>query len=215
MIGWSKHDERVLEKILESYDRLGYDAVNLTIDVLVWKGDRPLPHVPWVSANVVDIKTGAPLVVPFKILKAGKKRILVTGVEDPFLMKRFQKGQRSWNVLPPLPRVKHVLDQQKKHVDYVLVLAHLMPQNMNKLASELEGINRIYGSQFWGSIPHMKRVKTSICTVEQRGRMVVLDLFPSKEPVFYKYRLTRAFPDDPDIARWIEDKAEPSPRTSR
>ena len=75
--------------IVAAYDALGYDAVNLCHRDFWFGKDATLvllkdAKFAAISANLLDDKSGEPLVRPYVVKKVGGKRIALIGVTQPF-----------------------------------------------------------------------------------------------------------------------------------
>jgi hypothetical protein len=124
--------------------RMRYDAINPATTELKLGLDVLLPvaresSVPFVSANLADKSTGAPLFLPSVTLEKGAMRVGVTGVTMPAVVDRPVCDSLGVAIRDPREALVPVLDELRKSTDFVVLLAHMPKDDASDLAEALSG----------------------------------------------------------------------------
>ena len=133
------------ELLMEAASQLGLDALGLGegefafgLDFLREGAARH--GLPYVSANVADLRTGELLFPVSRIVERGGLRVGITAVT--MQMMELTEVQ----VLDPTGSVRAAVQELRADVDLVVVLSHLGIDGDRELAHEVEGIDLILGS---------------------------------------------------------------------
>ncbi len=128
--------------VIEVMRRIGYDAINpgtrelkIGLDVLLPVA-RDCP-VPFVSANLRDKNSGAPLFRESVVLKKGPWNIGVTGVTIPPVVDRPVCDSLGVSIADPREALGPVLEELRSKSDLVVLLAHMNDEDARALGKEL------------------------------------------------------------------------------
>ncbi|PIS27188.1 MAG: hypothetical protein COT43_11815 [Candidatus Marinimicrobia bacterium CG08_land_8_20_14_0_20_45_22] len=121
------------EFIVQSYNLLGYHAVNLGGNDFLGGREflqelKPLAKFSFVSANVIDDQTHALMFAPYKILRVNKKRIGIIGITS-----KPQYVAEGLEFNDPKAALEKYLPELKKQTDYIVVLAALNQKDEARL----------------------------------------------------------------------------------
>jgi len=134
-----------------------------------------------ISSNIFSIKTSAPLFKPFVIVEKNFKKIAIFALIDPNL-----SLPDNLKVTEPASAAKKTLkDIFALKPDYVILLSHLGLEFDRKLASEIEGIDLIFGSHTQSFLTTPERVgKTLIFHPSLRSQHI--GLYDGQENTFFE-----------------------------
>ncbi|MCL2346847.1 MAG: hypothetical protein FWC50_01160 [Planctomycetaceae bacterium] len=149
--GVTLYDKMKFEAILQGESAMGIAAHNvgraeaeLGIEELrrlqeKWK-------TPWVSANTTDAE-GNPFVEPVRVVEAGNRKILFTGV----LSQKYRN--ETIRVTPPQQAVLNVLQKNAGKYDYAVVLAYMPENELWELAENLPEVDAVVGGPTGQPVP--------------------------------------------------------------
>jgi hypothetical protein len=177
--GTSPYERAKFEAILRGESALGVAAHNvgasesaLGADYL--RGVSEDTRVPLVSCNVQDV-AGRPFAPPVRIVKAGGRRIALTGVLSPSL------APAAARVTDPRRAVSQTLAAIKGQFDLSIVLAYLPENELRRLAAELPEVDLVVGGPTGQSLPVQRHGPTTLVAVTNKGKFVAqLTLDPER-----------------------------------
>jgi 2',3'-cyclic-nucleotide 2'-phosphodiesterase (5'-nucleotidase family) len=141
--GISEPDKRKAEVILRSIGTMGYDALGIGEVELNYGTEWLLDtareaKVPLVCANLINYRTGKPLVQPYVMLKRGKIKVAVMGLLDDVLELAHPKQNSDSLIIEDPMKVAHeLIPVLKKKADVVVLLAHMGYAKSSRLAMEI------------------------------------------------------------------------------
>jgi 2',3'-cyclic-nucleotide 2'-phosphodiesterase (5'-nucleotidase family) len=203
--------------------RLGYAAVGVAERDLALGYDelekraRGLPY-PLVSTNFVKRGTTDAVFKPFVVVEAKRGagrppvRVGVMSVVryNPVFLKTGPAGSNV-AIAAPADMVRRYLDEVKRSSDVVVVLAAMSRYDAQRLASEVPGIDFVFGSYGGAFNTHEEVVGTTriVFTGNQGKRVGETRAFldasgrvASQET--FMYFLTGRYPDDPAMLEWVQ-----------
>ncbi len=137
--------------IVEAMNAMGYDAMAVGpldlakgVDVLLARAKEA--RFPILSANLVGLSDGQPLLDPYTILERDGVRYGVLGVSDPDVMNSPGVGEVA-KVLDPVETVRRYLPEVQAQSDVVIVLSHLGLEEDKALAAQVPGVQVIVGGR--------------------------------------------------------------------
>jgi hypothetical protein len=163
-----------LHYLLDGMNRMGYDAVNLGrreagLDRDTLKKVIAESRAPFVSCNVLDRSTDAPLVEPFRVKSVAGVRIGITGVaeaEDD----EIGPGIR---IRPAAEALAEVLPQLKGRCDFIVVLAYVSQDSLKGLADRFHEINCLLGGDVAQSSQKAETINRAIAfNVTDQGKVL-------------------------------------------
>lgn len=122
--------------IIDIYNELGYQVYNVSGKDLCTglefvKSAEERARFPFISANILDLKTHNPIFKPYVILKSGSKKFGIIGVTSK--PQYFVEGVEFED---PLEVVRQYLPRLKKKVDYIILLAAVNNNDETKILGE-------------------------------------------------------------------------------
>ena len=139
-----------LRYLLEGMSKIGYDAVNVgrteaELDLPTLRSTMKASGLPFVTANVVDKKTGLPVADPFIVVRRGAVRIGITGVASA------ETGDigPGVEVRPPIESLASVIPDLKARCDYIIVLAYVGDDDLMRIADQFPEVRAVLG----GDVP--------------------------------------------------------------
>lgn len=176
--GVSAYDRAKFEAIIDgelimeiAAHNLGGPEVALGIDYIRQFGKRK--NVPFLSANATDAD-GRPIVESFHIIKAGGRRIAVTGVVSP------QFATRDCLVQEPKAAVLSVLQKLGGQFDVLVVLAYLPEDELRSFASAMPEADILVGGPTGQSIAPLQQGPVLLASATNKGKFLVT-ITPSDE----------------------------------
>jgi len=133
--------------LVDSYNLMAYDAVGVSsrdlaggVEFLLALQDRA--KFAWLSANLLDQKTGRPIFKPYLEIPAGNLRVAVVGLTDPTAELRAEIGGDYQLVEWPkiLPGLIETLQERN---DFIILLTGYSTANSRKIAATCPQINLI------------------------------------------------------------------------
>jgi 2',3'-cyclic-nucleotide 2'-phosphodiesterase (5'-nucleotidase family) len=140
------------EVVLRLYEKMGYGALNIG-DTDIGLGMEYLKNlqrrvkIPFLSANLKDRKTGKPVFNPYLIKDVSGAKIGIVGLLTANLPPYLQKEMVNYLIEEPVKVALNLVQGPMSHCDYIFVLAHLPPSEIESLAKSLPGISIIIGGQ--------------------------------------------------------------------
>jgi len=149
--------------MLRAMAAAGYQVLNLGEEELafgVTKVERAVQdtELALVSTNVVEAKTGKPVVAPYLIRTLGDKRVAVLGVMAPSLMSQHRAQlPADLRVLSPGVMLRRALAELAGKADGVVVLA-IVPPGEAKAIARIPGVDVVIGGGLRNDFPKPERV---------------------------------------------------------
>jgi hypothetical protein len=154
---------------------MGYDVVNVGDKDLIM-GVQFLSDVaqkakfPFISANLVDQKTGKGVFKPYVIKEILGLRIGIFGLLDDIFSKTLQEKDPGFVILDPISTLEALMKSLKKDCDLIFLLSQLGELKDKKLAKENLKIDLILGGGGESKRAVVERVKeVPIYRLEPRG----------------------------------------------
>jgi len=167
----------------------------------------------WVSANVLDPKTGLPFggAVPFTLWDFDGVRVAFFGLTTPETS-TLSKGARSIKFLPPIQAAKDAVARaQRLKADVVVALTHQDMADDKQLAAAVPGIDLILGGHehvpLDAKVGQTQILKTGSDAVNLGRIDVTVTKGPSTRRVETKWELipvTDQVPDKPEVAALVK-----------
>ncbi len=134
--------------MIDSYADLHYDVLNIGKQE-VWMGKETLAKVmdttacEFVSANLVDIKSGKPFAEPYVIKDYGNMKVGIMGVlnELDFPAGSSMLDSTAFKVTPSYEAIKKHVNVLKKKADVVVLLCELPSAALDTLCLQIPGID--------------------------------------------------------------------------
>lgn len=163
--------------IVESYSRIGYDAVGIAREDLIAGLDffRQLSDAssfPWLSANLVDINTNKPLFNPSVIIQKGNISIGITGLTAADLYVKF-KAEDNAAILPWQEVLPGIATELEKKCDIVILLSNLSAKDNLAITELYPDIDIIIqaGVNSANKAPQLLN-RTLICQTGNQGKQI-------------------------------------------
>jgi len=154
---------------------MGYDVVNIGEKDLMM-GLKFLSEVsqkakfPFISANLVDKKTGKYVFKPYVIKEITGLRIGIVGLLDDQFNPTLREKDPGLNINEPLSALKAVMKGLEEYCDFIVILSQLGESRDKKLARDNRGIDLILGGGGESKRVVLERVNgTAIYRLEPRG----------------------------------------------
>ena len=178
--------------LIQSYNEIEYDVVNVGERDLMM-GLKCLSEVsqkakfPFVSANLVDKKTGKAIFKPYVIKEMGGLRIGIFGLLDDAFSPTLQERDPGLSILEPFSTSKALARSLRENCDLIVVLSQLGESKDRKLARENSQIDLILGGGGESKRAVMERVnEVPIYRLEPRGGYlgrIDYSLVDTKKPI--------------------------------
>lgn len=136
--------------VLQALGKLGFHAVNLgrrevTLPAKTLREVIKSSPTPLISANVIDAKTGAPLAVPWRIVKLGNGlRVGVVGVVDPARLGQ-TKIDAELRVADMLESLRKAISEVQAQSDTLICLAFTDEAGLERIARSCYEFQLILG----------------------------------------------------------------------
>lgn len=141
------------EVIVNSYNIMGYDAVNVGAFDLIMGFDylkrlEQQSNFPFLSANIIDRKTGQPLFTPYIRKRVGGLTVGVFGLISHFMLLRDIPGPGSEiaEIRDAFDTAQEMVNLLRPRCDIVIALTNLGLRDETFLAQRVKGIDLILGS---------------------------------------------------------------------
>ena len=154
---------------------MGYDAVNvgekdLTMGLKFLSEASQKAKFPFISANLVDKKTGKCVFKPYVIKEISGLRIGIVGLMDDQFNPTLQEKDPGLNINEPLSALKAAMKGLEEYCDFIVILSQLGESRDKKLARDNRGIDLILGGGGESKRVVLERVNgTAIYRLEPRG----------------------------------------------
>jgi 2',3'-cyclic-nucleotide 2'-phosphodiesterase (5'-nucleotidase family) len=162
----------------------------------------------WVSANIVDTRTGEPVFAPFVLEQAGSHVVGVTSVLEPALWTASSGGAVA--VEPVVETMARVVARMRRECDLIVCLAHVRYLALAELLESVEGIDIAVASHQPRLENYPKRIghTQQVYFAGSRGRFQnwARVVFTADGPVLDRgriYHLLDHMPEDSTISREI------------
>lgn len=138
---------RNAEIIVEAYNRMGYRAMAVgAFDIAAGldnlKRLEKRAKFPFLSANLVDEKTGKRLFPASAKLEVGGVRVGIIGLTLETLSKPYlSKVAPNIKLLDPIKATREALEELGEDIDLVVALAHVREETNFDLVKEIEGVH--------------------------------------------------------------------------
>ncbi len=136
---------------IEAMNLMGYSAMAIGENELIFLGIDNLKErakeakFPFLSANIVEAKTGRTIFTPFIIKEIGDERIAIIGITSAS-MPQTEQDRLGISLLDPIDTAKGYADMLRKDVDLIIVLSNLGYSIDQQLAQQVESIDVIIGA---------------------------------------------------------------------
>jgi hypothetical protein len=164
-----------VDLLIQSYNEMGYDVVNVGEKDLMM-GLKFLSEVSqkakfsFVSANLVDKKTGKCVFKPYAIKEIAGLRIGIVGLLDDQFNPTLQEKDPGLNIIEPFSALKATIKSLREYCDFLIILSQLGESKDKKLARENRDIDLILGGGGESKRVVMERENgTAIYRLEPRG----------------------------------------------
>ncbi len=181
-----------VDLLIQSYNEMGYDAGNVGEKDLMM-GLKFLSDVsqkskfPFISANLVDKKTGKGIFKPYVIKEIAGLKIGIIGLLDEQFTTTLQEREPGLTILEPISTSKATTKSLRENCDLIVVLSQLGESKDKKLAKENPQIDLILGGGGEAKKAVMERVnEVPIYRLEPRGGYlgrVDYSLMDMKKPI--------------------------------
>jgi hypothetical protein len=154
---------------------MGYDAVNVGDKDLMMGfkflfGVTQRAKFPFVSANLVDKKTGQAILKPYVVKDISGLKIGILGLLDDIFNSTLQEKEPELTILEPIATSKVLTKSLREHCDLLVVLSQLGESKDKKLARENPQIDLILGGGGESKRAVAEQVnEVSIYRLEPRG----------------------------------------------
>jgi hypothetical protein len=139
-----------VDLLIQSYNEMGYDVVNVGEKDLMM-GLKFLSEVSqkakfsFVSANLVDKKTGKCVFKPYVVKEIAGLRIGIVGLLDDQFNPTLEEKDHGLNIIEPSSGLKAAIKGLREYCDFVVILSQLGESKDKKLARENRDIDLILG----------------------------------------------------------------------
>jgi len=208
-------DRERTEVTVRAMGRMGYDAVCVGDEELAF-GPALLKQqartVPFLSANLVDARTGAPLMPAHRIREVGGVRVGLIGLTTPEVHEGdFREAAEGLKALDPIQAAAQAVKRLRPQVDLLVVLSHLGESGSALVAQKVPGIDLlINGHRRSSGDTEVQVGQTLMVQFSYQGRHLGRVDVVLGEDGKVKVRRTslidlgREAPDDPEIAAEVE-----------
>ena len=189
------------ELIVESLNRMGYDAMGIGDDDLALGKEVLLEmskkaHFPFLSSNVFDEGSGKPFLQPFLLKEVSGFRIGIFSLLGPETFSgETDPRRRGLTIRPPVEVAQNMVKELQPKTDLIILLSHLSYPRDLELAQAVPGIHIIVGAHTAMNLVNPPVVKNSIVLQTAPKGMYVgrLDLtFSNHGAPFYNLVIKRS-----------------------
>jgi 2',3'-cyclic-nucleotide 2'-phosphodiesterase (5'-nucleotidase family) len=137
---------------LRIYETVGYAGLNigdndLTLSVEYLKMLQNHSKVPFLSANIIEKKTGKPIFTPYLIKETDGLRIGIIGVLTAEIAPPIGGETEIYSIEDPVEVTSGIINGPLANCDHIIALAHLNPSEIEFFAKMLPNISIIIGGQ--------------------------------------------------------------------
>ncbi|KPL04421.1 MAG: hypothetical protein AMJ90_00930 [candidate division Zixibacteria bacterium SM23_73_2] len=167
-----KAEFEILNRIKPDIFELGNHEFDYGLDNL--KSLIDFAEFPIICANVVEQKTGEPLVLPYLILKRGKAKIAFMGLNTEDLKEEVvEKGTLGLKVGSAKKTCQKYLGLLEKEADLIVLVSHMGFSKDKEVAQEVKGIDVIIGGHSHTRLIYPEVInQTVICQAGSKGRYI-------------------------------------------
>lgn len=205
-------------KVLQVYEHIGYDAVNVGDQEFVhgrsfFQAELSESTIPLISASLLCADTGALLASPYTIKNANSMRVGILGLVDAQAFLMLRPDNHSGIRVATIPEaLNRFLPEVRAKSDFVIILSHLGVDGDRDLAEVIPGLGIIIGGHSgWASVEPVEINGNIIVRPGQGGEYIGrLDLSLDSAYSLESYThslipLTGDIPEDPAVAAMVED----------
>lgn len=163
------------ELLVQSYNEMGYDAVNVGEKDLLM-GSRFLLDItqkarfPLISANLVTKNNHTPVFKPYLFKEVSGLKIGIFGLLDDYFSPAIQEKDPNLTILDPLSTSKAITKKLREECDLIVLLSQLGESGDRRLARENSQIDLILGGGGDALKPVIDRInEIPIYRLEPRG----------------------------------------------
>ena len=208
-------DRERTEVAARAMGRMGYDAVCVGDEELAFGPaflKQQAQTVPFLSANLVDARTGAPLMPAHRIREAGGVKVGLIGLTTPEVHEGdFREAAEGLKALNPVEAAAQAVRRLRPQVDLIVVLSHLGESGSALVAQKVPGIDvLINGHRRSSGDPEAEVGQTLMAQFSYQGRQLGrVDVVLGEDGKVKARRtslidLGREAPDDPEVAAEVE-----------
>jgi len=140
------------EVILEAYEKMGYDAINigdfdLALGIKYLRYLQRRSNIPFMSTNLVYRGTEKTVFKPYLIRKIGGVRVGIIGLLPSELPIHMYEELRGYSIKDPFQTAISVMGYLTTRCDYLIALAHLTPPDIESLVDIFPRISIIIGGE--------------------------------------------------------------------
>ncbi len=141
-----------VELLIQSYNEMGYDAVNVGEKDLMM-GLRFLSEAAqkakfsFLSSNLIDRKTQRTIFSPYRTKEVAGLKIAILGLMDDPFSPALQQTDSGLTLLDPIRTSRDLIKELKKSSDLIIVLSQLGESKDKRLARENPQIDLILGGR--------------------------------------------------------------------
>jgi hypothetical protein len=138
------------ELLIQAYNEMGYDAVNVGEKDLMeglkfLTGLAPKARFPFVSANLVERKTGESIFSPYVIKEIAGIKVGILGLMSEVFDSTVQEREHGFHILDPFTTSRSLIKNLKENCDLLIVLSQLGEMRDKRLAKENPQIDLVLG----------------------------------------------------------------------
>ncbi len=138
------------EFVLNIYEKIGYDVLNigdtdLGLGVEYLNALQKKSKIHFLSANLKEKKTGRPIFRSHLVKQVNGMRIGIVGLLTLDIHPSIRKGLMSYYIEDPIKAAEEIINRDLADCDYVIVLAHLTPIEIQTLTKKVSKISVIIG----------------------------------------------------------------------
>jgi hypothetical protein len=139
-----------VDLLIQSYNEMGYDAVNvgdkdLMMGFKFLSDTAPKAKFSFISANLVDRKTEKRIFKPYVVKEIAGLKIAIVGLLDDTFNASLQEREPGLVILDPILASKALTKSLREYCDLIVVLSQLGESRDKKLAKEDSQIDLILG----------------------------------------------------------------------
>ena len=140
------------EAILEAYEKMGYDAINigdfdLALGIKYLRYLQRRSNIPFMSANLVYRGTEKTVFKPYLIRKIGGLKVGIIGLLPSELPIHMYEELRGYSIKDPFQTAITVMGYLTTRCDLLIALAHLTPPEIESLVDIFPRISIIIGGE--------------------------------------------------------------------
>ncbi len=139
-----------VDLLIQSYNEMGYEVVNvgekdLMMGLKFLSDASQKAKFSFVSANLVDKKTGKCVFKPYVVKEIAGLRIGIVGLLDDQFNPTLEEKDPGLNIIEPSSGLKAAIKGLREYCDFIVILSQLGESKDKKLARENRDIDLILG----------------------------------------------------------------------